>query len=417
MTMRRHAASAVAVLFLTLVLAQGVAAQNVTLSYITPLWNEDVQKWFNDVAVPRFEALHPGVRVEVSYAVWGDLHAKIVAAAASGVGPDVYVTIGEGGAKGDGENGLALALDEYVAGWDALNDFIPAALETQRSGGHLYAIPNTLNLRTYVVNRNLFEQAGLNPEAPLGDWPSFLEIVGRLNPMLGPAGKSGFRANLNFYFEQVMNEAGAPWLGEDGLLHMDTPGARAAINHLLAMWSLGGPETRMFVQQGGAANDMRDNKAAMAWIDIQQVGEVARGIGREMIAIPDPVRSMAVMPATGLAITATSKHPHLAWEWIAFLSEPENLTTFNALLVRIPPRISTLRAGPVGDDPILQRGAEVAARFGRPVELSNRFGTIANIRNQAQARLFEMFNGVKGPEQVAREIELVWAARVTSQQP
>src|SRR5690606_24950019 len=104
------------------------------------------------------------------------------------------------------------------------------------------------------------------------------------------------------------------------------------------------------------------------------------------------------------------------WEWIAYLSEPENLTQFNALLVRIPPRISTLRAGAVGDDPLLQRGAELAARFGVPVGLSNRFGTIANIRNQAEARLFEMLNGTKSPAQVAREIELIWASRVTPAQ-
>src|SRR5690606_30923610 len=51
------------------------------------------------------------------------------------------------------------------------------------------------------------------------------------------------------------------------------------------------------------------------------------------------------------AISSTTQHPELAWEWITFVLEPENLALINKESPRLTPRISSLEYEPFSTDP------------------------------------------------------------------
>gem|GEM_PF-6756010 len=298
-------------------------------------------------------------------------------------------------------------------GGDGLDDTLPYALEVQRLDGKTYAVPNTINLRTYAVNVSLLQRSGFDPNASLGSWRDWVELVQRLSRVYDYQTTAAFRAtNGGQYVEGVFAEAGIELLDEGRMLRMNTPRAREVLQHLVDVFQASGGllsnGTPEIFRQG---NQFANGTVAIAWIG--NFITASRSLGPDSVVLPDPVRETAMMPATGLGITTVSQNPDAAWKWIEFLPTPENQARFNDFYGRIQPRLSAIQQSPAFDETeLFRRSAEIAAKFGRPTPFSNRYGSFADIRDAVANVISGLLRGDVHPDQAASEIELLWNARV-----
>ncbi len=128
--------------------AQGDQALEI---YITGL-TEDTLNWFRDVAFPAFEADHPGVELEILTGGWGDFDVTVAGWITTGDGPDI-VYLGSEYAATYGN--LLADLDPYLADWDQLEQFLPAALETVTWDGHMRGLPLLMSPRPIFYRTDL----------------------------------------------------------------------------------------------------------------------------------------------------------------------------------------------------------------------------------------------------------------------
>ncbi|MFJ6674602.1 ABC transporter substrate-binding protein [Actinosynnema sp. NPDC091369] len=126
-----------------------------------------------------FAKSHPDVDVEFVAQPFDQYYTLLGAAIQAGKGPDVVLFNG-GGQLRDRVDAL-LPLDEHVApdrqrlaGWEAFT-----------RDGKTYAAPVTLQGHPLYYNKALYEQAGLDPEAPADTWDDFVADCGVITAKTG----------------------------------------------------------------------------------------------------------------------------------------------------------------------------------------------------------------------------------------
>ena len=135
-----------------------------------------------DVLYDEFARLHPEYEldhsVETTIAGWDQVMASLSAMAASGDVPDAIwvqlpTTIGY-------YSNFFQPIDKYLRNDPEfnLNDLAPAILDTTcLFNGEYWFMPDEFNANCMVYNKDLFEEAGLDPEAPPTTWSEMLEYA------------------------------------------------------------------------------------------------------------------------------------------------------------------------------------------------------------------------------------------------
>jgi multiple sugar transport system substrate-binding protein len=137
---------------------------------IVRVWHTETEpqtiKAFNDIA-RRFEAKHPGVKIEAEGLAWGDLEGKIMASLAAGSPPELShgqpITCTALQSKG-----LLLPLDDVVKSIGGANIW-----EQVRSvcnvGGKQYGLVHAAGTSLLIYRRDLAEKHGLKPPKTWAD--------------------------------------------------------------------------------------------------------------------------------------------------------------------------------------------------------------------------------------------------------
>lgn len=138
-------------------------------------WYEKIVKDFNDAQDEVF----------VNYQVVpGDAwDQKLKAAQAAGNAPDMYIQAGrlDTGAR----TGLLHNLDDLISS-EVLDSFTEGTKEVCQYQDSWYAIPLLLEPQmTLYWNKELFEEAGLDPEKPPTSWEEMLDACAKLAPIMG----------------------------------------------------------------------------------------------------------------------------------------------------------------------------------------------------------------------------------------
>src|SRR5690554_6868544 len=142
-----------------------------------PRWrdeNEDQYHWMKG-KITEFEALHPGVKIELVETPWAEMGQRLSVAIAGRAWPDL-VPVDLSGAinRQHLEQGVIAALDEYFTE-EELADFYPNALDAYRFNDKLYGVPHSLAAHVMMLNLDFFEERGVEPPKD-GRW-TFDEFV------------------------------------------------------------------------------------------------------------------------------------------------------------------------------------------------------------------------------------------------
>ncbi|HPE67698.1 MAG TPA: ABC transporter substrate-binding protein [Thermotogota bacterium] len=176
------------VLALATVFSMLTLAAAVTLEYWNGFTGPDGR--FMQGMVDRFNAEHEGeIQVNMSTMLWGDYWTKLPIALASGKGPDVGV-IPVDNLKNIAGQGMLIPLDAYLGKMGlGAGDIVPSLWNAAQVDGEQYAIPLDTHPLTFYWNKELFRQAGLDPENPPRTRQEFLDAAKKLTKDLDGDGK------------------------------------------------------------------------------------------------------------------------------------------------------------------------------------------------------------------------------------
>jgi multiple sugar transport system substrate-binding protein len=237
---------AASVLALTVGLASNAAAKKSAVVHISvvSLIPGSTQAAFNefDNKVAQFEAANPGISVRGVQYQW--LPATFAAKLASGTLPTVFtVPFTDGRSLGD--NGQLANLTKDAQAEPYYKDFNPSVIaEGIDSKKQVIAIPTAAYAQALSYNRQLFREAGLNPNKPPTTWAQLEADAKQISQKTGKTGYSEMGASDNtagWILTTVTDALGGRMetgIGTRAKATFDTPQAVQALNMLKQMrWS------------------------------------------------------------------------------------------------------------------------------------------------------------------------------------
>ena len=195
-----------------------------------------------DNKVAQFEAANPGISVRGVQYQW--LPATFAAKLAAGTLPTVFtVPFTDGRSLGD--NGQLANLTKYAQAEPYYKDFNPAVIaEGIDSKKQVIAIPTAAYAQALSYNRQLFSEAGLNPNKPPTTWSQLEADAKAISQKTGKAGYAEMGASDNtagWIFTTVTDALGGrveTGIGTKAKATFNTPQAVQALQMLKQMrWS------------------------------------------------------------------------------------------------------------------------------------------------------------------------------------
>ncbi len=157
--------------------AAPAAAEELTLSF----WSEGAAEWAEQMNAQYMEA-NPNINIEFVTFQWGEMTPKLMTASAGGTAPNITRQdrfrmagwAGRGGAE---------PLDSFVDQYGInAEDYWPATWAEGVWQGTVYSIPFYTDGRFVFWNKDIFAEAGLDPDAPppTQDWEAMIDLSAQL---------------------------------------------------------------------------------------------------------------------------------------------------------------------------------------------------------------------------------------------
>jgi len=315
------------------------SAEEVTISVMRHGYPVEARA-FLEKAAAAFNEVRPDVKVEVLDADTNTFQDRIMIWISGGQEPDLFLTPVV--AFGDLMSlNAILPLDDIID--QELEDDIPQAVwNVYRKDGVTYGIPGLATGVGLWYNKELFEQAGLDPEAPPTTWDDLIEYGLQIEQNTDA---HGIGLNLGRYRDTTQNLAGelffsglnGPMIAADGTPMFDSPAGLETLEYLISLvheHQITQPHPEEYTKTD-IRMLLRDGVVAMA-IDSPFI----MGMLREVTDLSSPETSKfgvsgvlqstieggaGVVPldTNPWVISANTKHPEAAKAFLRFLVTPE----------------------------------------------------------------------------------------------
>ncbi|XID92640.1 ABC transporter substrate-binding protein [Paenibacillaceae bacterium WGS1546] len=308
--------------------ADPAPAEKVTLEFWAQKFEDSTDAWFKKWT-QEFNKAHDNIEVKLTI-VPGDAWAqKMKAAQAAGKAPDIR-TISYGNIANAAKMGEILPLNDLMdpAAFDDLYDNVK---EFVAAGGKYYAYPKLVEPSTVLFYRkDMFKEAGLDPEKPPATWAEVLEY----GKALTTKGVFGFSIAQNAgdlgwsSWGLQYNAAGHLAITDDwSRADIDNDGYRALVNFYKQAYESG----IMPKQQLAGYTDIKpfgEGKLAMQVIGSWAIGQLRNdykdildqvGIAPMASIDGDPTKPTATLGGWTLAVDGKSKHAQEAADYISYL--------------------------------------------------------------------------------------------------
>jgi len=228
-----------------------------------------------DKLVADFEKEHPGIKIKPVYAgSYQDTTTKVLTAAKGGDAPhmavmlstDMYTLIDEG---------VVVPFDELVKtpadrAW--MSSFYPGFMKNSQTGGKTWGIPFQRSTIVMYWNKELFKQAGLDPNRPPQNWAELVEYgkkltqrdaTGKVSTWGVQIPSSGFPYWL---FQAFTTQNGVELMNTEGTqTYFDKPEVVEALQYWVDLSRKHQIHPPGIVEWGTTPKDFLERKAAIIW--------------------------------------------------------------------------------------------------------------------------------------------------------
>ena len=266
------------VLVLAIALSTFVVAGAEEKTRITILRPGDETKVRNFIepAIAQFEAENPDIDVEIIYDSWGGWIATYPSQFQAGTQPDV-IYWWDKAMLDTYANGKILPIEQYVDP-AVFNDIPEAIIEMVKINDVLYHVPVDMYGQIMYYRKDVFEQAGLDPNAPPTTWEELLECCKQIAektdvyPLAVP-GKAGLESCHEFIAQFISQKTGQPLLDENNQITFNNELGKEALTFVTELLAYCDPSVTEY-----ARGDMRQ---------LFKTGDVAIVLGDGVWAVPE----------------------------------------------------------------------------------------------------------------------------------
>ncbi len=341
------------ILFLSLVLlvsGMAMGAGTVTLTFsdwhlTEPVWEQSLKE-----AIAMFEAENPDIKVQLDYVSYGEKETKYTTAIEAGVGPDVF-HLHAYSLRSFMEKGYLYDITDFIDaegpcwyGANFLDPWFPGTLELMGMEGRYYALPGDFMSVVLIYNKNLFAEAGLDPNSPPQTWDEFIEYAKKLTRDRDGDGKIdtwGFGTigaidpGFELRFSPVLFSHGGDYLAPDNkCAALNTDAAKEAIKLFVELNTVHKviPPGVTAQNPGTVREQMAAEKIAMLF-GSGWTAPIVNGINPDLNAFevleasPVPIKAGTSPEFSTTAwlsswmINKNTKHPEEAWKLLKFITD------------------------------------------------------------------------------------------------
>ncbi|MCI0699189.1 ABC transporter substrate-binding protein [candidate division KSB1 bacterium] len=298
--------------------------------------------------IKKFEAEHPDILIKAQYVPTGDaLVQKLITAIQSQTAPDISWIHADFLDKLV-EAAAIYRMEEFIKDPNGLtdeeiNDIFPPLLQAASWRDTLYALPMEATSLALLYNKELFRQAGLDPDHPPQNWEELREFAKKLTIDKNGDGKfdqHGFlvpvfpaSGDLNIW----MILQWTPFLWQAGGYEINPEQTEVLFNseagvQALTLWK------NMYEELGmrtfSMAHDMAFASQHLAMVldgpwNLPRYREL-KNVDWAVAPLPaGPVKRATYLAGEHLAIFKQSRHPHAAWMFVKWILQPEIQAMFS----------------------------------------------------------------------------------------
>ncbi len=162
-----------------------------------------------------FEAANPGIEVTDIFKQSSTITADVQAALAAGRPVDVATVIGKNIIFFLNNTPAVPLNSDGDSAW--LDAYLPNFLDLGRVGDKIYAIPHAYGTPMIYYNKDIFREAGLDPENPPKTWDEVFAAARQIKSNTDKFGVAHLHASMGDYGTMVMvTNAGSTYLTKDG---------------------------------------------------------------------------------------------------------------------------------------------------------------------------------------------------------
>lgn len=296
----------------------GAWAQDVTLT----LWTESATAP-EGVFAREFSEMDNGITIDVREIRFDDLVTETLRAVATRTNPDL-IAIDNPDHAAFASRGAFLDITDMAAASDVIDidRIFPGPRASLTWDGRVYGIPRASNTIALYYNRDMFREAGLDPDDPPQTWDELLEAARRLTDpekdVYGLAFSARASEEGTFQFLPWAQMAGGSF--DD----IDAPGVADALD----LWKtfldegLASPDT-LTRGQWDSTGTFNGGNAAMAISGPWELGRMAEDADFDWAVALLPVREEGGPRASALgdfnlAIFANTEHPEEAFRFLEY---------------------------------------------------------------------------------------------------
>ena len=321
----------------------GSSADGDSITFTT--WASESEQAAFESLITDFEAANDGASVELNVVPYDQMFSNIDAQLSSGEAPDVFrVDYGNLGVYSS--QGQLLDVSDSIPEFDS---FTPAFQEAVSFEGTPYGVPHQTDVSALLVNTELLAAAGVTDipttAADAWTWEEFADVSAKLRASL-PAEQYPFAANWQLggtpRWLSWLFEADGTLLEEDGTTPaIDSEAGAKALDFTKSFFENSWvPPTSSVKSATYADAFFTEQSVAMAFAGSFLVPDIDNLADFEWTATPMPVDERGATDLGGNALVATAEtdNAELATEFLAFMTEAENMAEFCAATNELPTR-------------------------------------------------------------------------------
>ncbi|AUG80614.1 sugar ABC transporter substrate-binding protein [Kitasatospora sp. MMS16-BH015] len=319
-----------------------------------------------------------GIKVSLEVIPWSDLLNRILAATASGQGPDV-LNIGNTWSASLQATGALLPFDADAFGRIGGKDrFLPATLASAGAAGQdPAAVPLYSMAYGLYYNKKLFQAAGL--DHPPATWEELVADGKKLTTggHYGIAVEGGNVSENVHHAFTLGQQHGAEFFDASGRPQFDSPAAVTAVKtyvDLIAGDRIAAPGNAEYANNQ-SVTDFASGKAAMlmwqaAGANLKSHGMAAEDYGVAPVPAPagatGAAQTSSMVAGINLAVFKNTHNKDGALKFVQFMTSAAEQTQLNKSYGSIPP-VSDAQGDPAFATPELKTLSEVLAHRARPL--------------------------------------------------
>lgn len=308
--------------------------------------DEAANQKFWDEQKQKFEAKHPGAKLNFELRPWANRDEQLATAIAAGQGPDLVYLIPDQLGQYAATDGI-VAIDDLAK--PVIGDVRESAVNAATIDGKLYGLPILQTSVVNAYNKAMFTEAGIT------ELPKTWDDIRAAAPKLAEKGHATLAYygadTLNLSFYPLLWQAGGTIFTEDGKdVAFNSPEGVAALQFLVDLNGMKGlPADAAIAANDGKSDFLANKVAAMTYtLEESRIADIEAGVGAGNLEVGGVLagKEQATYGAVGmLSRTSVRDNDAVVAAALEFFGSAEFSTELNTVAKRLPARTDVTLPG------------------------------------------------------------------------